>query len=288
MKYRAYTGFLVIVLIAVPLQAMIVEKEDPWKGKEYSRNSHVQLAAGKFLLDNIELCGNETVLDLGCGTCDLAALIAQKLPHGKVIAVDVSDNMLKEAEDKYGRIPNLKMYHQDITGLTLGDDDKADVVISVMTLHWIENLELMYETFQNLACSLKPSAKFYAVFNVHDTKPYPNIPREIALKVIGLDEWKQYFIDDSTLGNDLTIEDYQTLLENWFDGKVEVTPFPDIKLTRQQLVSVLSVIPFAQAVPEDRRPEFLRQILEQLEDKFNEDGLFVVTPAYGTIKATLK
>ncbi|MBC7363109.1 MAG: methyltransferase domain-containing protein [Candidatus Aminicenantes bacterium] len=54
------------------------------------------------LLERLELKPGQVVLDAGCGTGRLVPLISEKIgPEGKLIAVDVSANMLKIARQKF-------------------------------------------------------------------------------------------------------------------------------------------------------------------------------------------
>jgi trans-aconitate 2-methyltransferase len=53
---------------------------------------------GLKVLNRLELQGDETVLDAGCGTGRLTAELLRRLPRGQVVALDVSRNMLEIAE----------------------------------------------------------------------------------------------------------------------------------------------------------------------------------------------
>jgi trans-aconitate 2-methyltransferase len=45
----------------------------------------------------MDLRGDETVLDAGCGTGRLTASLRDLLPRGRVIGLDLSENMLRQA-----------------------------------------------------------------------------------------------------------------------------------------------------------------------------------------------
>ena len=51
-------------------------------------------------IDMMELSGDETVLDLGCGNGWAAREMAKRLPHGAAHGIDISDMMILEAEEK--------------------------------------------------------------------------------------------------------------------------------------------------------------------------------------------
>ena len=47
------------------------------------------------VIDRLDLRGDERVLDAGCGTGRVTALLLERLPHGHVIAVDGSEAMVQ-------------------------------------------------------------------------------------------------------------------------------------------------------------------------------------------------
>jgi len=53
---------------------------------------------GATAIAHLQLNGNETVLDLGCGTGRDAEHLLRLLPHGHVVAVDGSSQMLSSSQ----------------------------------------------------------------------------------------------------------------------------------------------------------------------------------------------
>src|SRR5690349_1090653 len=68
-----------------------------WNAPSYHNVALPHVDWGAALLAGLPLHGDETVADLGCGSGRLTALLLERLPHGTVIAVDQSANMLAEA-----------------------------------------------------------------------------------------------------------------------------------------------------------------------------------------------
>src|SRR3954467_2552206 len=68
-----------------------------WDARAYHRVSEPQFAWGRQVLARLALEGTETVLDAGCGTGRLTALLLERLPRGRVIAMDRSANMIEQA-----------------------------------------------------------------------------------------------------------------------------------------------------------------------------------------------
>lgn len=111
-----------------------------WNAETYHRVSRPQTTWGGQVLARLNLRGDETVLDAGCGTGTLTAEILERLPDGRVIAFDRSQNMLDQArevlEPRFGdRVRYLQGDLQTIGLATTGEP--VDVVFSAATFHWI-------------------------------------------------------------------------------------------------------------------------------------------------------
>src|SRR5690349_993287 len=90
-----------------------------WNAKDYDRANAGIVALGQEVLDRLELAGDETVLDAGCGTGALTELLADRVPRGKVIAVDASPQMVAFASERLG--DRAEVIEADLAELDLGD-----------------------------------------------------------------------------------------------------------------------------------------------------------------------
>lgn len=108
-----------------------------WDAEAYQRISSPQLAWGRSVLSRLELDGDETVVDAGCGTGRLTAELLERLPTGRVIAIDLSANMLDVAKKKLSsRFGARVSFAQcDLLNRCLGP--VADVLFSTATFHWV-------------------------------------------------------------------------------------------------------------------------------------------------------
>ncbi|HEY1457967.1 MAG TPA: class I SAM-dependent methyltransferase, partial [Solirubrobacteraceae bacterium] len=73
-----------------------------WNGASYDRISATMEALGLAVLDRLPLEGAETVLDAGCGSGRVTAALIERLPRGRVIAVDESPSMIEAARERLG------------------------------------------------------------------------------------------------------------------------------------------------------------------------------------------
>ena len=58
------------------------------------------------VLDQMQLARDENVLDVGSGAGWLVRLLAERLPEGRVVGMDVSDEMVRRARRKYVDVEN--------------------------------------------------------------------------------------------------------------------------------------------------------------------------------------
>src|SRR3954447_7181735 len=98
-----------------------------WDGAEYARLSTPMERLGREVMDRLELRGDETVLDAGCGSGRLTQLLIERVPNGRVIGVDVSGSMIEAARKRLDADADVRV--ADLVGLDLGGDT-VDVVFS--------------------------------------------------------------------------------------------------------------------------------------------------------------
>jgi trans-aconitate 2-methyltransferase len=126
-----------------------------WDAATYDRVSDPQVAMAARVLDRLELDGDETVLDAGCGSGRVTELLLERLPHGRVIAVDGAASMVEHARERLGE--RALVLQSDLTALTL--DEQVDAVFSNAVFHWIANHALLFE---RLFAALRPGGRLVA------------------------------------------------------------------------------------------------------------------------------
>lgn len=88
----------------------------------------------------LDAIGSEdSVLDMCTGTGVNAMRIAKKLPHTKIIGVDLSKGMLRVAKEKVKKmdVHNIKLYQMDATDMKF-NDSCFDKVSIALVLHEID------------------------------------------------------------------------------------------------------------------------------------------------------
>jgi trans-aconitate 2-methyltransferase len=108
-----------------------------WDAEVYDRIGKPMRTWAQRVIDDLALRGDETVLDAGCGSGSVTFDLLQKLPEGKVYAVDASAEMiasLAKTIDERGET-RVTPLHASLTDFTL--PEPVDAVFSNAVFHWI-------------------------------------------------------------------------------------------------------------------------------------------------------
>lgn len=134
----------------------MTEARAGWDARAYTRLGEPQLRWASALIDQLELRGDETILDAGCGSGRVTALLRDRVPRGRVIAVDVSTDMLEQARETLGD-DRIEYHHADLA--TLGMRGVADVVFSAAVFHWVPDHCAL---FRSLFEAVVPGGRLHA------------------------------------------------------------------------------------------------------------------------------
>ena len=104
------------------------------------------------MLARLPLQGDETVLDAGCGSGRVTRLLVERLPRGKVIAVDGSPSMVEKTREALG--PDVEAFVCELTQLEL--DEQVDAVFSNAVFHWIPDHDAL---FARMFAALRPGGR---------------------------------------------------------------------------------------------------------------------------------
>ncbi len=125
---------------------------------QYDNNFSYVSAHGRGVVDLLDARPGERILDLGCGTGDLAARIAASgvTVHG----IDGDPDMIRTAVDKYGDAPGTPTFAV-ADGHAFTVDEPFDAVFSNAALHWMRRPD---EVLARVHAALAPGGRFVAEF----------------------------------------------------------------------------------------------------------------------------
>jgi trans-aconitate 2-methyltransferase len=177
-----------------------------WDARTYDQVSYlVQYKWGQQVLEWRKWHGNEIVMDAGCGSGLITKQLAKRVPRGKVYAVDIDSNMIKQARSNLQLFDNVEIIQSSFPDIRL--PQKLDVIFSNSALHWVQDHRQAFQAFWDM---LKPTNS-----NNKNKDPavnssqmliqcggYGNLQQIITLlvRITHLDQFRTYFTSWSNHG----------------------------------------------------------------------------------------
>lgn len=132
-----------------------------WDTQRYLDHHGFIIERGQALVDLLAPQNRELILDLGCGTGDVAATLAAR--GARVIGVDASAEMIASARQRF---PDLDFRLADAADLPSDAEfsGQFDAVFSNAVLHWVTRPA---DALRGIARALKSGGRFVAEFGGH-------------------------------------------------------------------------------------------------------------------------
>ncbi|MCR8657803.1 class I SAM-dependent methyltransferase [Paenibacillus endoradicis] len=175
-----------------------MDSSQVWKSDLYDKRLSFISEFGKGVVELLNPIKGESILDLGCGTGDLAYEISNY--GANVLGIDFSKEMIEKAREKY---PHINFQIENGEAFTV--EQSFDAVFSNAALHWMKNPEKVLTCVWN---ALSNGGRFIAEFGGCDNvATIVNSINEVLAEDYGKDATKLnpwYFP---------TIGEYSSLLE---------------------------------------------------------------------------
>lgn len=227
-----------------------------WDAVSYQRISvpHEEWAAA--VLERLPLSGGETVLDAGCGTGRVTRMLVERLPEGKVIAVDGSAAMIEQVRGVLR--PGDEAFVADLTEVELSEP--VDAVVSSAVFHWIRDHEALFE---RMRAALRPGGRLAAqcggAGNIEEF-------RTVTAAVAAHEPYATALADFEEPWLYATPEATQARLEAAGFSEVECSlqPWEVIPPDPEEFMRTLTLAPHLDHLPEDLRGPFVAAVKEAI------------------------
>jgi trans-aconitate 2-methyltransferase len=224
-----------------------------WNGASYDRVSGTMEALGLAVLERLELRGDETVLDAGCGSGRITQALIERLPRGHVIAVDESPSMIAAARERLG--PDVDLRVADLLELEL--EQPVAAILSTATFHWIADHERL---FTRLHAALAPGGRLVAQCGGEGNI---DILRGHANAVLAHEPYAQHFADWRApwnyAGADITRE--RLLAAGFATAECWLVPAPRQPEDPRAFLATIVLGPHVQQLPEQLREQFIDEVI---------------------------
>jgi trans-aconitate 2-methyltransferase len=231
-----------------------------WDAASYDRVSDPQLGWAREQLERLELRGDEVVVDAGCGSGRVTALLIDLVPQGRVYAVDVAPSMAAHAREALGE--RATVFCQDLVELEI--PEPVDAIFSNATFHWIHDHDALFAALHR---TLGPGGQLVAQCG---GKGNIDRFRTLADTVAGEEPFAPYFVDWKRPWNYATDTDTTERLQKagftdvscWLEPKM-VTPADP-----RAFVQTVCLVRHLDPLPEELRGPFVDEVLERSGDPF--------------------
>lgn len=241
-----------------------------WNPADYAEHSSAQFLWGKGLLELLNLKGNESLLDIGCGDGKITELISHKLLEGKVIGIDSSKDMIRFAKQKYTSESFYNLSFILKNACELNFENEFDVVYSNAALHWIKDQELVLKGAYK---SLKNKGRI--LFQMGGKGNLEEMI-EIINATINSKKWKEYFKNFEFPYYFFSNKQYSELLINsrFKIDKVELIPRI---MTHENVNGLAGWIrttwhPYLNRLQNNFRTDFINDIINNYLKKYPSDS----------------
>ena len=224
-----------------------------WDAGTYQRVSDPQFEWAQEVLERLPLEGDETVLDAGCGSGRVTQLLLDRLPNGRVFAVDGSESMVDAARANLDP-ERTAVWVSDLVELEV--PEPVDAVLSTAVFHWIPDHPRL---FDRLHAAMKPGARL--VVQCGGAGNIDGFHGRLG-GVADEPRWAPYFSDMDAPWNFATPA--QTAQRLAAAGFTDVTTWLEHKpITPPELLRVVCLGHHLERLPEELRDPFVDEVAER-------------------------
>ncbi|RXK02641.1 hypothetical protein CRV02_04185 [Arcobacter sp. CECT 8989] len=240
--------------------------------KKYDINEYFLITAQK-MVKALEYKDNLNILDLSCGTGNIAILLAKKFKTSKIIGVDLSASMIEVAQNKAKeeKLTNISFKKADVDKLRF-EENSFDIITCGFGLFFYPSMTTSLKNFMKL---LKEDSTFvFSSFTKDAFTPYSDIFISTLEKDYGLEYPKggANFLETS--------EQIKELISSAGNYKYETVQNDILKrITANQWWDILNSAGYKGMINQLNEEQLEKFKKEHLDDisKLGKDGLITLS-----------
>jgi trans-aconitate 2-methyltransferase len=240
-----------------------------WNAEVYDRIGTPMRSWAQEVIDGLELRGDETVLDAGCGSGSVTFDLLERLPSGKVYAVDSSPEMIEKLQRSLEERREMRVtaIRASLTDFSL--PEQVDAVFSNAVFHWIPDDAAL---FGCLLRATKPGGRLRAQCGGgHNIARLMEATHAVEKRV----PYSDHLAPASEFRKYRSAEDAKSAMEaaGWVDVRSALFEAPVVFENEDNAVLYLRTIILQQqanALPDELSGRFLRDVVGETTARFGE------------------
>jgi len=235
----------------------------PWNPEIYNKFKNIRYQPFYDLAEFIEPVNGMKAIDLGCGTGEQTAILADKFKEADFLGVDSSAEMLEKSKTL---ATDRLHFRKATTEETLASGEKWDLIFSNAALQWSNDHATL---FPELIQLLNSKGQFAVQMPVQPE----NKLNEILAELVDEEPFKSYLKDYKRDSPVLSIDEYAQIL---FDGGLEDLQilqkvYPIIANDHETLYNFISgsaLIPYIERLEGEQKTLFITTYKERIAEHF--------------------
>lgn len=240
-----------------------------WNPEVYNQFKSERSAPFFDLLALLKVRPGLEVIDLGCGTGELTAQMADTLPESRVLGVDSSEEMLGNSQKPDGSTLNFECISIENQ---LEKDQQWDVVFSNAALQWVPDHEAL---FPQIISKIKPGGQLLAQMPAQ----HHNLTNRLLNELATQEPYATVYAGWNRLSPVLEPDRYAEILFESGSRSMQVFEkiYPLILKDADALltwVSGTALIPYLERLPEHLKNSFRKDYRALLHQHFPKTPVF--------------
>jgi len=245
-----------------------------WDPELYNRFRSYRAEPFHAIVARLQIDPAEQLIDLGCGSGENTIELARRAPRGHALGVDSSPAMIAQANAAKDALPAELSARLEFRLGDIGDaqlPDRFSLVFSNAAMHWVRDHRRALAACHRL---LRPGGKLVVQMPAN----YEETAQVTLTRLAGESPWRELMGAVEVPSHTVASPDYYArLLDELGFGAIDCYyqvfahpmngPGDVVEWSRATVLR-----PFLDALPEDRRDEFVEQWRRRLEQAYGTSG----------------